>query len=296
MIRIAITGTPGSCHRAVGESFAERMDIPYVCAQQFASKWCTDNSVNYYMYKQHYSEAADAHVDACVTEAYKQHERNHLVIDTYTAVDKSDCIRMLITSSIVDTPELARSLYEESLLEIKATQKPDLYIEENYDMSFPSTYMPISAVLDTIASTLRNGVFKGHYLHPYQVLPLYTDVKSLKIPEKVSDDYEFSVTHFGQCYYLTNPDQYGAYLWHLQHLRRMRVLIDHEKLLYNQFSPIENYNWLAKALPENVFLRLELCNSLARYAARFDVVDHDQLYLDLSRNANPLRVLREGGF
>lgn len=296
MLRVAITGTPGSNHWEIGKEFAARLDLPHLNAKQLASKWCSTNSVNYYMFKQHYEESADIFVDTELSREFDFLANKHIVIDSLQAIKHTDCMRVLVTNSIIDSPELAKSLYEEKLLEIRVRNYPDLFQECLYDVSFPSIYLPQKTIVEILVSMYRDGVFSGHYLHPYQVYPLMPAEYKPAPPRPLIHEPIFDVIKFGQCFYIEDPSTYEDYLWYVLHARRMKVNIKQKKLQYNQLAPVESYGWLKEIYPQSVFCRMELCIRLARYAARYDVVDHDQLYLDLSRNSNPLRVLREGGF
>lgn len=295
MLKIAVTGPPGSNHGIVSKELSTRLDTEYFSAKQLAFAWCSGNNISYYLFKNHYQVDGDTFIDDSLTEWLKKNEMHHTVVDSFRANTVDLHIKVLLNNCILDDPMLSRALYEERLCECKLADNSELFSEKLYDMSFPSIYLTSKQVVDCIIQQIICGKFIYHCLHPYQVLPLHPTEVHPKVPYRPKTTV-FNIVKYGHCYFLQDISQYNDYMWHLVHRKPLQVDIEETSFEFKDLISFYQYKGLLSTLPENVRNRLELCYRLARYAAFHEVTDHDLLYLDLSKNANPLRVLREGDF
>lgn len=294
MLLYSITGNPGSNHFAVADQLSARLDLNFYSAKQFGNGWAKANKVEYYTVKSHKSKEADDYIDSHIQQVSEFDWKSNLCIDSFHARQLQGFTAIFIEHALLDNPPLAAASYEESRKEVALCDE-DMFNPGYYDMSFPDIYLKSGDIVKFIVDASVKGKTTLHIRHPYQCLPLLLFDPPASLPDEARP-VVFDVIKYGYAYYVTRPTQYADYLYYLEHRIPMEVRFVDREITYSNLCPADAYGWLWQRLPSKAAKRLETCHRLSRYIAHFEASNVNIVYLDLSKNANPLRVLTDEGF
>ena len=296
---ISITGPPGSGHTEIGKKLAERLELDYFSAKTIAEKYCLQNKLPYYLYKLHEQKEADSSVETAL-QAVRESAKDgrDMVVDAMRTKHWKEFDRVCILQDTYADKLRATSLYNEEVREKWYMNDTDLYTfgPDAFDIVIHRMYMTDDQVVSTIINSRIDGILQANYVHPYQVLPLYPESMPTEVDTWMQRNKVFHARKFGFVFLLDNPEDYNQYRLCLEKGILMRLDIEDVRPRVEDRRPNADYDWLSRFMPERCFDTLILSYMLAKYAAVYEVEDITQVYLDLSKNSNPIKRLREAGF
>lgn len=298
-MRISITGPPGSGHYSIGKKLAERLELDHYSAKLLAESYCKENQLPYYLYKLHEQKEADLAVDAALEALRAKAEEGHdMVVDALSTKNWEEFDRVCVMQDTYADKLKATSLYNEEVREKWFKKDSELfdYGPDTYDICIHRMYLTDDQVVSTIINSIVDGVLQANYVHPYQVLPLYPFNMPKTTDTWMQRNRVFHAKKYGFVFLLDNPDDYNQYRLCLEKGLLMNLDIEDVRPTVRDRRPNADYEWLAKFMPERCYDTLMLSYMLAKYAAVYEVNDITQVYLDLSKNSNPIKRLREAGF
>lgn len=298
-MKLSITGPTGSGHTEIGKKLAERLELDYFSAKNLAEKYCQSEQLPYYLFKLHEKQEADVAIESALEEIRSSGEDGRdLVVDAMRTKHWREFDRICIMQDTYADKLRATSLYNEEVRERWYMKDDDLfdYGPDAYDIVIHRMYLTEDQVVNTIINSIVDGVLKANYVHPYQVLPLYPESIPTSVGSWLQKNKVFHAKRFGFTFLLDNPEEYEQYRLRLE--RGLLMNLEIEDISAQAFPRKKNddYQWLSRFIPERCFDTLMLSFMLAKYAATYEVTDITQVYLDLSKNANPIKRLREAGF
>lgn len=294
MLKLSITGPPGSAHREIGYTIANRLSLKYFAASNIAQELCKHTDIPYHIYKGHTEKSLDASVTNTLIDA--ERSGDYILCDTLFTFSMKESIRILIMQDLLADKPKAPGLYDETLREQALTDNDHIFTPGDYDIVLHQFYMSVNDCVKTILDCLADGIKTITYIHPYQVLPLHPSIVPESIPKYLNTKRVFHVSHYGFAYYLSDPDEYADYITYLQYGKLMSVVSIEERPTKQDLAAVKDYTWLQRLVSPAIFDNLVFGHMLSRYGAAYEVLDINQVYLDLSKNSNPYKRLREEGF
>ncbi len=298
-MKLAITGPPGSGHYNIGKMLAERLELDHFSAKDLAEAYCEENQLPYYLFKLHEQKDADAAIDEQLEAVREKVNKGFdAVVDALAIKNWNEFDRICIMQDTYADKLKATALYNEEVREKWYMKDKDLfdYGPEAYDICVHRMYLTDEQVVNTIINSIVDGVLKANYLHPYQVLPLYPESMPTSTDNWLQQHKVFHAKRYGFVFLLDNPDDYVQYRIHLERGLLMNLDIEDVRPTVDDRRANREYEWLSRFMPDRCFDTLMLSYMLAKYAAVYEVSDITQVYLDLSKNANPIKRLKEAGF
>lgn len=294
MLKLSITGPPGSAHREIGNIIANRLSLKYVSACKVANTLCTQDGIPYHIFKGHSEKDLDAKVTKYLLEVEKGTDL--LLCDSLYAAKMESSISVLVMQDLLADKPRAPGIYDETLREYNLVEDTTIFSPTSYSIAIHQFYLSVADCVKVILDCLTAGLTDITLIHPYQVLLLYPSFVPKKIPDYINQKKVFDVLHYGFAYYLTNPEDYADYITYLRYGKLMSVHVVEERPQQNNLASVSLYSWMRRLVSEQVHENLMFGHMLSRYGAAYEVLDINQVYLDLSKNSNPYKRLREEGF
>lgn len=298
-MKLSITGPPGSGHTEIGKKLAERLELDYFSAKKLAENYCQDKQLPYYLFKLHEQAEADLAVETALGELRGAAEDGRdLVVDAMRTKHWKEFDRICIMQDTYADKLRATALYNEEVRERWYMKDDDLfdYGPDAYDIVIHRMYLTEDQVVNTIINSIVDGILQANYVHPYQVLPLYPEAVPTEVGTWLQKKAVFHAKRYGFTFMLDNPEEYEQYRIRLERGLLLNLEIEDVPIQTIPRKKNDDYSWLARFIPERCFDTLMLSFMLAKYASTYEVTDITQVYLDLSKNANPIKRLREAGF
>lgn len=298
-MHLSITGPPGSGHYQIGKKLAERLELDHYSAKSIAEDYCSQHQLPYYLFKLHEQKDADIAVDTTLGEIRGKAEDGYdMVVDALATKQWEEFDRICIMQDTYADKLKATSLYNEEVREKWFRKDTELfdYGPDTYDICIHRMYLTDDQVVSTIINSIVDGVLKANYIHPYQVLPMYPQSMPRTVDNWLQRNKVFHAKKYGFVFLLDNPDDYNQYRLCLEKGLLLNLEIEDVRPTVEDRRTNSDYDWLSRFMPQRCFDTLMLSYMLAKYAAVYEVDDITQVYLDLSKNANPIKRLREAGF
>lgn len=288
-MQFSITGSPGSNHHEIGKRLTERLGLNFYSAFNVAQAYCAEKGVPYSLFN-HKNPDVDEYVTRKVLQLM---ELDDYVLDCLLLKKNTHGLKICIHNDIVSSSANAEAWYNSRQEEIVFTGDSDLfgYSPSEYDITVNKLHISDNKVIDIVVDSIVDGVFKANYVHPYQVLPLIPEKLEDNLPGYRNPKIVFKCVRYGFVYFLTDVEQYQQYLKYLVDGHMMRVELVEEPI--SELKGFGDYDWLPYFVPEWNLHILETSYLLARYCLKNGASDYEQVFVDMSRNTDPYRRLKD---